>query len=61
MTNMTASGRITQAALFSSRTWALVGAAMLGLVLVGGVGFAGTPFLHDAAHDARHTLSFPCH
>jgi cobalt transporter subunit CbtB len=25
------------------------------------VGFANIPALHDAAHDVRHTLSFPCH
>ncbi|WP_425904220.1 CbtB domain-containing protein [Agrobacterium radiobacter] len=33
----------------------------LGVLLVGGVGFAGIPAVHNAAHDVRHTLSFPCH
>lgn len=35
--------------------------AVLGGLLVGGVGFANIPAIHDAAHDVRHTLSFPCH
>jgi cobalt transporter subunit CbtB len=25
------------------------------------VGFAGSATIHDAAHDARHSLNFPCH
>ena len=33
--------------------------AGLGLVLAGGL--ASSSVLHDAAHDARHALAFPCH
>lgn len=40
---------------------ALFAAALLGMILVGGVGFLGSPTIHDAAHDVRHMLSFPCH
>ncbi|MHB1104640.1 MAG: CbtB domain-containing protein [Devosia sp.] len=36
-------------------------ALFLGLVLVGGVGFAGDLAVHDGAHDTRHALGFPCH
>jgi cobalt transporter subunit CbtB len=36
-------------------------ALMLGLGLVYAAGFASTEGLHDAAHDSRHALSFPCH
>lgn len=36
-------------------------AAVLGVVLVFGVGFAHPEMLHNAAHDTRHTLAFPCH
>lgn len=36
-------------------------AAMLGLFVVWGVGFAGPDVLHNAAHDARHAHAFPCH
>jgi len=33
----------------------------LGLVIVYVVGFAGAETIHNAAHDARHSLNFPCH
>ena len=36
-------------------------AALLGTFLVWGAGFAGADLLHDAAHDSRHALGFPCH
>jgi cobalt transporter subunit CbtB len=32
-----------------------------GLFLVLAVGFAHPQVLHNAAHDSRHSLSFPCH
>lgn len=36
-------------------------ALFLGLVLVGGVGFASDMAVHNGAHDTRHALGFPCH
>lgn len=36
-------------------------AFFLGLALLWGVGFAGPAALHEAAHDGRHGLAFPCH
>ena len=36
-------------------------AALLGLSLVFLTGFAQLQLLHNAAHDTRHSLSFPCH
>lgn len=36
-------------------------AAILGLFILYGVGFAGSATLHNAAHDARHAFAFPCH
>ncbi len=36
-------------------------AALLGLALLFGTGFAQPSALHDAAHDTRHALAFPCH
>ena len=36
-------------------------ALFLGLVLVGGVGFAGDMALHNGAHDTRHALGVPGH
>jgi len=36
-------------------------ALLLGAFLVWGVGFAGAPAIHGAAHDVRHSFAFPCH
>jgi cobalt transporter subunit CbtB len=36
-------------------------AIALGLFFVYGVGFAVPSAIHNAAHDTRHTLAFPCH
>lgn len=33
----------------------------LGLIVVFVVGFAGPETIHNAAHDTRHSLNFPCH
>lgn len=45
----------------SQRLTAGVLALFLGLVLVGGVGFASDMAIHNGAHDTRHSLGFPCH
>ena len=48
----------------SSRTetlFAAVMAALLGSFLLLGVGFSHSDLLHNAAHDARHSIGFPCH
>ena len=46
-------------------TWvkaiAVTAAALMGIFLVIGVGIADADLLHNAAHDVRHTLAFPCH
>jgi cobalt transporter subunit CbtB len=36
-------------------------AAMLGVVILFGVGFAPIDVVHNAAHDGRHSLAVPCH
>ena len=36
-------------------------ALLFGAFLVLGAGFAGSTTLHNAAHDGRHALAFPCH
>ena len=36
-------------------------AVMLGLSVVGFAGFSHLDAIHDAAHDTRHSNSFPCH
>ncbi len=36
-------------------------AALLGLGVIWGVGFSHVPAWHNAAHDTRHSMAFPCH
>jgi cobalt transporter subunit CbtB len=36
-------------------------AFVMGVAFLYIVGFAQPHILHNAAHDARHALSFPCH
>ena len=36
-------------------------AALLGIFIVGGVGFSHIEAVHNAAHDYRHSMAFPCH
>lgn len=45
----------------SSRIAAATVAVLLGTFILFGVGFAGADILHNAAHDSRHTIAFPCH
>jgi cobalt transporter subunit CbtB len=48
----------------SSRSEVLVGAifaALLGGFLIWGVGLSPIDFVHNAAHDTRHSTGFPCH
>jgi cobalt transporter subunit CbtB len=49
------------AALISSRAVSIFMAMVLGLVIVGVVGFSHVEAVHNAAHDYRHSMSFPCH
>jgi cobalt transporter subunit CbtB len=36
-------------------------AALLGVFIIGGVGFSHIEAVHNAAHDYRHSMAFPCH
>lgn len=36
-------------------------AALTGLTLLFVSGYAQATVLHDAAHDQRHAMAFPCH
>lgn len=45
----------------ASRTMQAIAALLLGLFIVGVVGFAQIDVVHNAAHDARHSNAFPCH
>jgi cobalt transporter subunit CbtB len=49
------------AALTASRAVPIFMAALLGIFIVGGVGFSHIEAVHNAAHDYRHSMAFPCH
>jgi cobalt transporter subunit CbtB len=49
------------AALSVSRAVPIFMAALLGIFIVGGVGFSHIEAVHNAAHDYRHSMAFPCH
>jgi cobalt transporter subunit CbtB len=38
-----------------------IAAILLGFVFIGVTGFAHPEAIHDAAHNTRHAISFPCH
>jgi len=35
--------------------------ALVGATLLFAAGFANSAVMHDAAHDTRHSIGFPCH
>lgn len=41
--------------------YAISAAVLTGVFILAAVGFAGPEVLHNAAHDIRHGLAFPCH
>ena len=59
-TNHTAIG-LSPAVASGSRLAQLGLAAFLGLFVVGFAGFSHIGAVHNAAHDVRHSLAFPCH
>ncbi len=42
-------------------TFAILAAILMGVFILSAVGLAGPEVLHNAAHDIRHGLAFPCH
>lgn len=45
-----------------STTWAPIALVfMAGIALLAVSGIAQASVLHDAAHDQRHAMAFPCH
>jgi cobalt transporter subunit CbtB len=61
---MTSSPTSTSSVLqsgFATRALPALTAAVFGLVLFIGAGFASPDFLHNATHDTRHALGLPCH
>lgn len=52
---------VSSSASISSRLGLAALVFVMGAFLIFGTGFAAPQALHDAAHDARHAMSFPCH
>jgi cobalt transporter subunit CbtB len=61
MSQTSSSGQAIATADLSSRVMAAVIAGLLGTFFLFGVAFAQPNFLHNAAHDIRHGVAFPCH
>jgi cobalt transporter subunit CbtB len=51
----------TKITTLSDRLLVAVLGAVIGIFILLGVGFASANLIHNAAHDARHVNSFPCH
>ena len=49
------------AASAQSRVVQLALAALLGVFVIGFVGFSQVEAAHNAGHDYRHSMAFPCH
>lgn len=45
----------------AARATAALVSGLLGLFILFGVGFAHADAVHNAAHDSRHSVAFPCH
>lgn len=45
----------------SERVKAVAAALVIGVALIYTTGFAASTNVHNAAHDSRHSLAFPCH
>jgi cobalt transporter subunit CbtB len=59
--NNHAISELQPAQLAAGRRVACAVAFALGLTMIFLVGFAQPAVLHNAAHDSRHALAFPCH
>ena len=44
-----------------TNVYAISAAILTGVFIISAVGIAGPEVLHNAAHDIRHGLAFPCH
>lgn len=61
MSNVSTQNEPQAAALAPDRAIPIVSALLLGVMLIAGAGFVSMPLVHNAAHDQRHAIGFPCH
>ena len=53
--------KVGQTTASSSKAVPLIFAGLMGLSIVGFVGFVQIDAVHNAGHDYRHSMAFPCH
>lgn len=61
MQNVSSSAQPSAAVAVQERALPIVSAFLLGAFLIYGTGFLGMSAVHNAAHDQRHAIGFPCH
>ncbi len=59
--NMNTASPVMAATSSASRATQLGLVALLGLFVVGFLGFSQLEVVHNAGHDYRHSMAFPCH
>lgn len=57
----TAQAALGAANSVQTRNVQLLMSAFLGLFIIGFVGFSHIEAVHNAGHDHRHSMAFPCH
>lgn len=55
------SAQVQAGALPWASVYAVTAAILVGTLIIAAAGFAGPEVVHNAAHDLRHGLAFPCH
>ncbi len=52
---------LDRVSLSSTKNLQLLASAVLGVIILFAVAFAPMNMAHNAAHDTRHSVAFPCH
>lgn len=61
MQNVKTAAQQPLVAIAPAKLWPILSALMLGVFVIAGAGFVSVPAVHNAAHDHRHAIGFPCH
>jgi cobalt transporter subunit CbtB len=61
MTAQVSSSQSVKVKAIASPRLQIFAALLVGMVIFYAVGFSPLGAAHNAAHDARHSLAFPCH
>jgi cobalt transporter subunit CbtB len=61
MTAQVSSSESIRVKTIASPRLQIFAALLFGMVIFYAVGFSPMDIAHNAAHDARHSLAFPCH